>query len=45
MMYYKCHKVNCRHAGLYIDSPDPIKVKKATINLENKNYKCYLSMW
>ena len=29
-MYYKCHKVNFRHGGSYIDSPDWIKRKKAT---------------
>ena len=29
--YYKCHKVNFRRGDLYIDSPDWIKKKKATI--------------
>ena len=28
MMYYKCHKVNFRHGGSYVDSPDWIKKKK-----------------
>ena len=28
-MYYKYHKVNLRHAGSYIDSPDWIKKKKS----------------
>ena len=32
LMYYKCHKVNFRRGGSYIDSPDWIKKKKATIN-------------
>ena len=30
LIYYKCHKVNFRRCGLYIDSPDWIKKKKAT---------------
>ena len=34
LSYYKCHKIN--HVGSYIDSPDWIKSKKATINLINK---------
>ena len=28
----KCHKVNPNHGGSYIDYPDWIKNKKATIN-------------
>ena len=28
LMYYKCHKVNFKHSGSYIDSPEWIKVKK-----------------
>ena len=35
LMYYKCHKVNFRGGGSYIDSPDWIKKKKATINPKN----------
>ena len=31
LMYYKCHKVNFRRGDSYIDSPDWIKKKKATI--------------
>ena len=31
-MYYKCHKVNSKHGGLYIDSPDWIKKKNVTTN-------------
>ena len=31
LMYYKCHKVNFRYGGSYIDFPDTIK-KEATIN-------------
>ena len=35
-LYYKCHKINPNHGGSYIDSPDWIKNKKATINSVNK---------
>ena len=31
LLYYKCHKINFKRGG-YIDSPDWIKKKKATIN-------------
>ena len=40
-MYYKCHKVNFRCSGSYIDSPDWMKKKKATINPKNKEDKCF----
>ena len=41
-MYYKCHKINPNCGGSYIDSPDWIKNKKATINLFNKkDNKCF----
>ena len=40
-MYYKCHKVNFKHGGSYIDSPDWIKKKKATVNSENMDDKCF----
>ena len=35
MMYYKCHKIDFKRGGSYIDSPDWIKKKKATINPKN----------
>ena len=36
--YYKLHKISInRSGGSYIDSPDWIKNKKATINQKNKN--------
>ena len=41
LMYYKCHKVNIKRGGSYIDSPDWIKKKKATINLKNTDDKCF----
>ena len=36
LLYYKCHKRNPNRGGLYIDSADWIKNKKATINPINK---------
>ena len=36
LLYYKCHKINFNRGGLYADSPDWIKNKKATINPTNK---------
>ena len=41
MMYYKCHKVNFKHGGSCIDSPDWIKKKKVTINPKNTDDKCF----
>ena len=40
LTYYKCHKVNFKRGGLYIDSPDWIKKKKTIINLKNEDDKC-----
>ena len=40
-MYYKCHKVNFKCGGSYIDSPDWIKKKKATRNPKNTDNKCF----
>ena len=37
LLYYKCHKINPNFDGSYIDYPDWIKNKKATINPINKN--------
>ena len=31
-MYYKCHKISPKGVGSYVDSPDRVKNKKATIN-------------
>ena len=28
LLHYKCHKINLKRCGLYIDSPDWIKDKK-----------------
>ena len=35
LLYYKCHKINVKCGGSYIDFPDWIK-KKKTINPKNK---------
>ena len=42
LLYYKCYKINLNHGGSYIDSPDWIKNKKATINsINKKDSKCF----
>ena len=42
LLYYKCYKINLNRGGSYVDSPDWIKNKKATINLINKkDNKCF----
>ena len=38
-MNYKCHKINSKRAGSYIDSPHWIR--KVTINPKNKDDKCF----
>ena len=37
ILYCRCHKIHQNCDGSYIDSPDWIKNKKATINSINKN--------
>ena len=41
LMYYKCHKVNFKRGDSYVDSPDWIEKKKATINPKNADGKCF----
>ena len=41
MMYYKCHKANFRHGGSYMDLPEWLKEKKATIKPTNIDNKCF----
>ena len=42
LLYYKCHKINLKRGGSYIDFPDWIKNKKATINpINKKDNKCF----
>ena len=41
-LHYKCLKTSFKQEGSYIDSPDWIKNKKATINAINKkDNKCF----
>ena len=41
LFYYKFHRVNFKPGGSYIDFPDWIKNKIATINPINKKDKCF----
>ena len=42
LLHCKCHKINLNHGRSHVDSPDWIKSKKATINLNNtKDNKCF----
>ena len=41
LLYYKCQEINFKYGGSYIDSPDWIKKKKATINPKNTDDKCF----
>ena len=41
LLYYKCHKINFKRGGSYIDSPEWIKKKKATTNPKNTDDKCF----
>ena len=52
LIYYKFHKINLWRGGSYIDSPDGIKKKKATINSKNTDDKyfqytaiCCIKFW
>ena len=40
-IHYKYHKVNFKCSGSYIDHPNRIKTKKATINPTNEDDKCF----
>ena len=39
LLHYKCHKINFKRGDSYIDFPDCIKKKKATINKKNRDDK------
>ena len=41
LLYYRLHKIHSKSGGSYIDSPDWIKNKRATINPKNKDNKCF----
>ena len=32
-LYYKCHKINLNRGGSYIDSPNWVRNKRATVNV------------
>ena len=38
---YIFHKIDMKRSGSYIETPDWIKRKKATINVENDDDKCF----
>ena len=39
LLYYHLHKVGLKRSGSYIDSPEWLKNKKATINPQNNDEK------
>ena len=41
LLYYSLHKISLNRGGSYIDSPDWIKNKKATINPKDKDNECF----
>ena len=41
LMYYNCHIVNFKHGGLYIDPPNWLRNKTATINPKNESDKYF----
>ena len=41
LLYHKYHKVNFDRGDSYIDSPNWIKKKKATINPKNRDDECF----
>ena len=41
LLYCKCHQVNLNCGGSYIESPDWVKNKKATINTINEKDKYF----
>ena len=41
LLCYKYSKINFKHGGSYIESPNWIKNKKTTINLKNNDDRCF----
>ena len=41
LLYYKCHQVSLNRGGSYIDSPEWLRNKKATINPKNNDDKSF----
>ena len=40
-LYYHLHKISLNRARSYIDFPEWLKIKGATINPKNKNNECF----
>ena len=41
LLHYILHKISLNRGGSYIDSPEWLKNKKATINPKSSNGKCF----
>ena len=41
LLHYNLHKISLNRGGSYIDSPKWLKNKKATINPQNNDDKCF----
>ena len=41
LLYYSLHKISLNRGGSYIDSPEWLKNKKATINPKSKDNECF----
>ena len=41
LLHYKFHKISLNRGGSYVDSPEWLKNKKATINPKNNDEKCF----
>ena len=41
LLYYRLHKISLNSGGSYIDSPEWLKNKRATINPKNKDNECF----
>ena len=41
LFYYHLRKISLKRGGSYIDSPEWLKNKKATINLQNNDDSCF----
>ena len=41
LLYYHLQKIGLKRGGSYIDSPEWLKNKKATINPENNDDNCF----
>ena len=41
LLYFHLQKIGLKRGGSYIDSPEWLKNKKATINLQNNDDNCF----